>query len=246
MASELLPPLPPGFGASVANLQVVAAHVVARARHASTGRFGLRAAPGGFATPAFGADAEVVRVCGPVLVRERSGRAATMPMDGASLADLASFVGVDLSEPFSVGHDTPGLGDRSAPLAIDPAATAGLGQWYWIASAVLDVVVAELGPVADPSAVQLWPEHFDIGCDVAWAPGRGDARVNFGAAPPDSLTDEPYLYVGPWGTERPGPDGYWDAPFGATLSYSSLRDAADPFSAARGFLVEGFGRLKGE
>lgn len=246
MAAELLPPLPPGFGASVANLRVVATHVVARARHAGTSRFGLRAAPGGFATPAFGADAEVVRVCGPVLVRERSGRVATMDLDGSSLDDLAAFVGVDLSAPFSVGHDTPGLGDPSAPLAIDPAATAALGQWYWTASAVLDVVVAELGPAADPSAVQLWPEHFDVGCDVAWAPGRDGARVNFGAAPPDGLTDEPYLYVGPWGPERPGPDGYWDKPFGAVLPYSSVRLAADPLAAARAFLVEGFGRLTGE
>src|SRR5438093_1388828 len=36
-------------------LQRVATHVLARARFLSTGKFGLRATPGGFGTPAFGA-----------------------------------------------------------------------------------------------------------------------------------------------------------------------------------------------
>jgi hypothetical protein len=48
-------------------LQQVAVHVLARRRHAMTGRFGLRPTPGGLGTPLFG-EGEVVRISGDVLV----------------------------------------------------------------------------------------------------------------------------------------------------------------------------------
>ena len=62
-------------------LQRVATHVLARARFAATGRFGLRATPGGFGTPAFGDGVEVLRVAGEVLVRERDGHASATPLE---------------------------------------------------------------------------------------------------------------------------------------------------------------------
>ena len=40
-------------------LKRIATHVLARRRYAATGRFGLRATPGGFGTPAFGDTVEV-------------------------------------------------------------------------------------------------------------------------------------------------------------------------------------------
>src|SRR5262245_39683695 len=100
-------------------LQRVATHVMARARHRATGKFGLRATPGGFGTPAFGPDIEVLRVDGPLLVRETAGNATAIALDGATLAALADFATVDLKDPFDVGRDTPALGDVDAPITID-------------------------------------------------------------------------------------------------------------------------------
>ena len=63
-------------------LHRVAAHVLGRRRYQVSGRFGLRASPGGFATPAFGDGPEVVRIAGPfssmrrpVMVTVRPGHA---------------------------------------------------------------------------------------------------------------------------------------------------------------------------
>ena len=49
-----------------------------------------------------------------------------------------------------------------------------------------------------------------------------DVRANLGASPGDAYEPEPYLYVGPWGPERPGDPGYWNAPFGAVLRRGEL------------------------
>jgi hypothetical protein len=81
------------------------------------------------------------------------------------------------------------------------------------------------------SEVQLWPEHFDLGCNTE--------GVNFGASPGDAYYAEPYLYVGPWNTDGL-PDGeFWNAPFGAVLGYKDLLAADDQPSAALGFLRRG-------
>jgi hypothetical protein len=212
---------------------------VARARHASTGRFGLVATPGGFGTAAFGDDHAVVRVADGVLVVERGAGVARRPVHGSSLADLAALAGVDLAAPFDVGHDTPPLGDVDEPLDVDPAAARLLGSWYALGWRVLDAVAAH---AAAPSRVQLWPEHFDAGCDVAVGPGPDD-RCNLGASPGDGPAGTPYLYVGPWGPQRPGDAGYWNAPFGATLGYDELRSAPDPVAAGAAFLRRGVALL---
>ncbi|MGH9283956.1 MAG: hypothetical protein ACRD0S_13595, partial [Acidimicrobiales bacterium] len=90
---------------------------------------------------------------------------------------------------------------------------------------------AEAGPGDAPSRVQLWPEHFDLAVDL----GPEGRRANFGGSPGDDAHPEPYLYVGPWDTERLGPHVYWNEPFGASLSWMELRRGADPL----GFLRQG-------
>ena len=217
-----LAPLPATFAATRAALQRVAVHVLARRRHALVGRFGLRAAPGGIATPAAGPDHEVVRTSGAWLLRERTGDAAgTVHLDlrTGSLAEAASLVEVDLDADFSAGSDTPEVGDRDAPLAVDSEAARALADWYALGWRALDEVITELGPDAAPSVLQLWPEHFDAGCDVGVG---GDRRTNLGASPGDAFHAAPYFYVGPWGDERPGDPAYWNAPFGAVHGYEEL------------------------
>jgi hypothetical protein len=238
-----LPALPQEHVTTRRELQRVAAHVLARRRHALSGRFGLRATPGGIGTPAAGPDGEVVRLAGATLVRERTGeRASTEVLDltTASLAQAAALVEVDLGADFSVGGDTPPVGDVDRPLGLAPDVVAVLAAWFAFGWGALDAAVAGAGPEAAPTVVQLWPEHFDAGCDLAAAPGR---RTNLGASAGDDDHPEPYLYLGPWDADRPGDADYWNAPFGARLGYPALREAEDPSALALGFFRTGLGYL---
>jgi hypothetical protein len=218
----------------------VAVHVLARARHAATGRFGLRSTPGGFGTPAFGDGVEVLRVAGEVLVRERDGRASATPLNGATVAQLAAFAGADLQAPFDVGRDTPPIGDPDEPLAIAADAATALAGWWHLGWRALDAATAD---AVDPMAIQLWPEHFDAGTSVAIGAGERD-RCNLGASPGDSYSDEPYLYVGPWNDDRPGNASYWNAPFGAVLLRSEVMAAPDAYAASVDFLRRGLALLR--
>ena len=210
-------------------LQRVATHVLARARYAAAGRFGLRATPGGFGTPAFGDAVEVLRVSGGVLVHERDGHASSMAIDGATLAALAEFAGADLGVPFEAGHDTPPLGDVDEPLTVDSGQAAALAAWWHLGWQVIDTAAADQ---RDAMALQLWPEHFDAGTSVAVGDDDGD-RCNLGVSPGDSFSDEPYLYVGPWTNRRPGDTSYWNAPFGAVLTRTQVEDGADALAFLR-------------
>jgi hypothetical protein len=201
-------------------LHQVAVHILARRRKAVTGRIGLRPAPGGLATPPFGEAAEVVRVSGGLLVVERAGDAVAAPL--TTLGAAADLVGVDLGVDLSVGAETPPLADPAAPLAIDPTDVRRLADRWALGAEVLDEVAA-LPAVTRASVAQLWPEHFDHASVVS----VGDDRYNVGASPGDAAEPGPYLYVGPWGDERPGDPDLWNAPFGAVLRWAEL-DGAPP------------------
>jgi hypothetical protein len=227
---------PPAFAGTRDALHLVAVHILARRRCALTGRIGLRPSPGGFAMPPSGDGMEAVRIDGDLLIIERGGSATAVPV--TSLGDLARAVGVDLAGSLSVGADTPPVGDPDAPLAVDGDAARALGDWFAFTTTVLDRVVADLGARAAASAIQLWPEHFDVACDVACGPGEG-RRVNLGGSPGDAQHAQPYLYIGPWGPERPGDAAFWNAPFGAVLGHDLLI-AAGGTDSARALAVEFF------
>lgn len=218
-------------------LHRIATHVLARRRHQLTGRFGLRATPGGIGTPAFGpSDAiEVVRTSGTSLVHERGAEVRVTAMDGATLADLGAVVGVDLGAELSVGKDTPEIGAADEPMSLDHHAAAELGDWYDLGWRALD----RIGRDADrPAPVQLWPEHFDASSLVFVGAGPDD-RCDLGVSPGDHHHEEPYLYVGPWDERRPGPAPFWNAAFGALVPRSSIASVED----AVAFFREGLARL---
>lgn len=239
--------LPPDLVETRLALHRLAAHVLGRRRHASTGRFGLRAGPGGLATPAFGDDVEVVRTSGRHLVVERGGAVLAAPV--TTLAAAADLVGVDLSVDFSVGDDTPALGDPEQPLAVGDEAARAMGDWWAFGATVLDELVAAEPSVTAATVAQLWPEHFDVGCTVTVGgpevdaePGGGDGvRANLGASPGDGYEPLPYLYIGPWSPDRPGDPSYWNAPFGAVLRHAELAPLppADRRTHALAFLRQG-------
>jgi hypothetical protein len=244
-----LPELPETFTETRDALQRIAVHIVARARRQATGRFGLRVTSGGFGTPTFGDDVRRVRLSRGLLVVDTAGvddaGTRAVAIDGASLAELASFAGVDLAADLDVGHDTPPVGDVDVPIRIDVRSARALSGWYTVAGEALDAFVAAR-PDAAPSAIQLWPEHFDVALDAAFDVAAPDERrVNLGGSPGDGFHAAPYLYVGPWTEDRPGDGGFWNAPFGGVVGYDELRAAADPVDAAAEFLLRGYDLLAG-
>jgi hypothetical protein len=238
----LPPSLPDTLPVTRTALQRVAVHVLARRRHQQTGRFGLRPAPGGLATPAFGDDVEVVRTSGRLLVVERG--ATTVAAELETLGQAAELAGVDLATDFSVGNDMPPVGDPAAPLDVDEVAARVIGEWYALGASVIDEVVAGHPAIASSTTRQIWPEHFDLGGAVTLA---GDVRANVGASPGDGVEPLPYLYLGPWTDDRPGDAGYWNAPFGAVLRAEDLvgRPADEARTRAVAFLQRGFDLLSG-
>ena len=238
-----LPTLPAAFPTTRDTIHRVAAHILGRRRYALSGKFGLRATPGGIGTPAFGPDYEVVRITATVLVCERTGataRTTSLDLRTATLLHAATLVDVDLSQGFEVGQDTPSLGDLSTALEIDAAAAQALAEWFRYGWAVLDAVLAAVSPHTKPTVIQLWPEHFDAAFDLAVTPER---RTNLGASPGDSYCPQPYLYVGPWDGKRPSGSNYWNAPFGAVISHDELRTSEHAVAAGVAFLQRGIDLL---
>ena len=221
-------------------LHRIAAHVLGRRRYEVAGRFGLRASPGGFATPAFGDGPEVLRLSGAKLIREGPAGAALTSLQGASLRQLARFAGADVDAEFSVGKDMPAVGDPDEAIDVDPAAVDALAAWLDLGWRVIDAVVADLGPASAPAVLQLWPEHFDAGTNVVVGPDR---RANLGFSLGDDLSADPYLYVGPWGPERPGDPDYWNVSFGALLRSGELGWERE--RDARRFIDRGLAYLRG-
>ena len=220
------------------SLHRVAAHILARRRWQVTTHFGLRAGPGGIATPAFGEPVECIRIAGPFLTHEVGTTTRYTKIHGSTLRDLANFVGTDLDDRFKVGESTPEIGDPDEPIVADQESLAVIANWYALGWQVVDTVVGTLPAGATPATLQLWPEHFDVGTNVA----IGADRVNLGCSPGDDYEPEPYLYIGPWSTDRPGDPAYWNAPFGALLRSSEL-DPADPVGTGVRFMKTGLDRL---
>jgi len=228
-------PAPTDLTATRLDLQRLAVHVLSRRRHAVTGRIGLRPAPGGLATPAFGDGPEVVRIDGRYLVHERGDRATVVPI--TTLAAAAELVGVDLSDEFSVGAHTPPLSAVDEPVQLDEDHVRLLAAWWGFGVEVIDEAIVGTS-AADAPTLQLWPEHFDVAGTVT----VNGQKLNIGASPGDEVEPTPYLYVGPWSVDRPGDARYWNASFGALERADDL-PADGRRAAAVDFLLDGLRRF---
>ncbi len=221
-AYRRLGPAPPRLLTTRVALHRVAEQIVSPARRKANGKIGLRYTRGGFGTPFFGTDVQV-RVRGAELVVQDVSGERAAPI--TSLGAAADHVGRWLL-PDDVELDC-------VPLDVDPAAAAFLGDWYGFAASVLEELRAGAGDHADPSRVQLWPEHFDLAVDLGGE--AAGARATYGLSPGDDRHAEPYLYVAPW--IAPAPGELWQAAgfTGAELSYAGLLDATDQRAAALAF-----------
>jgi len=220
----------------------VAAHVLARRRYEVSGRFGLRASPGGIVTPAFGDGPEIIRLVGGALARELGGKVTYQAIAGSTMRELAAFAGTDIDLEFSCGPDTPELGDVDTPVDLDGKAAGALADWYHFGWQVLDHVIAAQPRAAEPDVIQLWPEHFDVGTSLGLP---GGSRVNLGASPGDGYVEQPYLYIGPWEPERPGDPDFWNVSFGAVTTRSELGGGPEAFESGAQFLHRGVQLLGG-
>ena len=232
----MLPELPASFAATRDALHALAEQVLSAAYFRATTHIGLRPTPRGLGTPEFG-DSERVRVDSTALIHELAG--TTRRHELTTLASAAAFVGVPLGAP-SVFTPTMSLAPDE-PLSIDREAALALADWYALGAALLaDLRAAH--PEVPAADAQLWPEHFDLACEL----GNADAgtRANFGVSPGDGTIPEPYLYVGPWdASRRSGVLGTY--PFGAACTYAELRRAGEAGNAGRQFFESALAELVG-
>lgn len=236
-ARRPLPTLPDDYLPAVLDFHRLAYSVVAESRYQTNGKFGLRYTMGGFGTPFFGDDAQV-RVVGDRLVVQEAGEARSTVI--RTLRQAAEFVGIHPGTT-AAEHDSPELGDLNRTL--DTRAEVGdfLGAWFGLAFAALEELRFTPGAV-NPERVQLWPGHFD----AAIAVGDADTgrRATYGFSPGDHAHDEPYIYVGAWGSVDKS-DSYWNEENfnGASLSYNRLAASDDHYAAALDFMRSGYIRL---
>ncbi|RLE24498.1 MAG: hypothetical protein DRJ50_04560, partial [Actinobacteria bacterium] len=223
-------------------LRYLATHLLSQARFRHDGLFDLCPTPGGFGTPMVGPDRERVRLSGGSLLIERVSGAdiehaiATTRVEtlaGNTLENLSAAVGFAPDPDFWVGEDTPATRSTSEPIMLDSIAIEILGDWYLLGQRAIDDAMASL-PDAEASVGRLWPEHFDYGTDLAAKPG---VRCNLGASAGDGFHTEPYMYLGPWDAARPGAPNYWNAPFGAVLTFGELDSGNDPLRTTIEFFM---------
>lgn len=223
------------------HLHQVAYFALSPARYRAEGRMGLRATPGGFGTPE--SNGRVARVDGTLLVQEDGDSVATRQISTVRAA--VEFFGEpyvdawfeDFKDPLTpIGPDVA--------LLVDPDDSHLIGAWFEFGARVLDSFREDSLPADDPSPTQIWPEHFDAAMESG--AGASGKRASYGLSPGDGEHSEPYLYVAPWG-EIDSSNPYWnDGAFnGSSLTYATLAASPDPFSAALGFLREGYQVLHG-
>jgi hypothetical protein len=227
-AWRTLHPAPASLEATRRSLHRVAEHVLKPARERANGKIGLRYTVHGFGTPFFGQDRQV-RVEGVELVDDSPA--------GESRAELTTLGA-------AAAHVEVPLAIEDEPLEVDPAAAAFLADWYGFAFSVLEELRAEAETGADPSRVQLWPEHFDVSVELGdEAAGR---RAGYGCSPGDEEHPEPYLYVRAWDESAASGTGWNATTFpGAELAYADVLAAPDQRAAALDFLRDRRGALGG-
>jgi hypothetical protein len=232
----MLAELPPSFASTRDALHVLAEQVVSAAYFQATTHISLRPTPRGFGTPEYGHH-ERVRVDSTALVHERAGQ--TRRHQITSLRAASAFVGVPLGAPTVYTPATSFPPDE--PLPIDRDAALALADWYALSAALLNDL-RSAHPDISSSDIQLWPEHFDLACELG--DQDGGTRANYGASPGDTAIPEPYLYVGPWLPERrSGALGQYS--FGAACTYSELRRVREAGAAGREFFESAIAQLVG-
>jgi hypothetical protein len=222
-----LKPLPSTFTPTRESLHALACYVISPARKARTGHISLEPTEGGFGTPPFD-DGCRLTVRGDRLFHGGDASIAITTLRAASV-----FVGVQLSAEPGVGKNLPPF-VPDGDLAVDAGASFALGRWYRFANEALTHLGKGLA-IGTMGDAHLWPEHFDLGATVDVG---SRTQVSVGMSPGDKFCPEPYAYVGPPDMGRIFGE-YWNAPFGAFLSYAEIHTTAAPLDTVLRFVDRG-------
>ena len=244
--------LPDAWSEQRDELRRIAAHLLARARYQASGRFSLEPAPGGFATPTFATGdvsyrrLRVTAADRTLLVDEHIDSTGAVshyfPVDDISLASLADGIGVELDPDFSVGDDSPALGDLHRPIRIDPLAVGTVGEWY-----ALGARSRSTGRLPDSTPAR--PASPGCGLSIStsaptsrWRPAddaiSAPRRATSGTRSRTSTSAR-------GATNDPATTRYWNAPFGAARGHADIVESDAPSAAATAFFDEGIRRLRG-
>jgi hypothetical protein len=214
--------------------------VLAPARYRVTGRIGLRVAHGGFGTPPYdhGGITEAVHVVGTELRVARGDATVAHPL--TTVGDAARAVGIEPGAPANVYPPTTPL-DPDAPLGIESGEAHLLSAWFELGWSVLEELRQQAGDEAAPSALTLWPEHFDAAIELGNE--TLGQRGTYGVSPGDLEHPEPYLYVTHW-ADVPD-DEYWNETTfaGASLPYAAALEATSAHGTMLDFFRSGLARL---
>lgn len=196
------------------SLQMIAEHLMSADLHRHTGRIGLRQTPGGLGTPTFIVDGMTrqLRVTNAGLIVRHGDDRTTHAV--TSLGRLADDAAITPGAPTEVYSPTTEC-DLDAPLVFDPAAVDHLARFLQIGAEAL-ARFATIHSDEEPTAAQLWPEHFDLAIAMN--------EVNYGACLGDAALELPYFYVAPWAA----PTGeFWTETWGAALTWDTTATADD-------------------
>ena len=202
------------------SLHAVGEHVLGAALFKGRHRIGLRQFTGGFATQNYlhirdGAAVErrAMVVGTDIVVRDDDLAGGTI-VERAPLTTLAAagtLVDVEPGMPADCGYPPEPMPPVDQQLEVDAEAAAFFAEVTAIGYAALVVLCAHFVD-EDPDEIQLWPEHFDLATSFA--------EINFGLSPGDAGHPWPYVYVGPW--SPPEQEGFWNEPFGASLTLQEV------------------------
>ncbi len=204
--------------ASRQSLHRVAEHLLAAARKRASGQITLLPGPGGFRTPAFD-DGTVLAVVGTELAVLGPDGERRTPL--TTLADAAAFAGVEAGFPWTKQPPATAF-EPEAPLHVDAGAAQAIATWFALGAEALTTLARELSGES-PGDPQIFPEHFDLGMTAG--------HVNYGFSPGDDAIPQPYAYVGPH--DRPPPDDFWNAPFGAYRTREEVTTAEEALDFLR-------------
>ena len=202
------------------SLHAVGEHVLGAALFQGRRRIGLRQFTGGFATQNYlhvrdGAAVErrAMVVGTDVVVRDDDLKGGTIEERAPITTLRAAGALVDVAPILTeeAGYTPEPAPDPDEVLPVDAEAAAFLAEVTAVGYAALVILCAHFVDEG-PDEIQLWPEHFDLATTVS--------EVNYGLSPGDAGHPWPYVYVGPW--SPPAPGGFWNEPFGASLSLDSV------------------------
>lgn len=231
-------PIPDTYEESRRGLHLVLFYAKSYARQQADGEIWSVPTPGGFGTPPF-EGGRVIRIDGNEIVEERDGvEVGRRPI--TTLDDALEFCMVDFDRARGERNDIEVPDRTDEPLAIDPAATAVIAEWFDLGWEVLGRILERAG-WPDDTERRLWNEHFDLAIEVGSDEDRRRAAVGF--SPGDGGIADPYAYVSPWYKEETKellpPTHGW----GVALTRRDVADSADPAGEIERFLVDGLERL---